>query len=101
METIPALFWMFIITALTLGLFLILFYIAMAIRESIDLIKETTLTVKESREILAEAKTVVSETKNIVTGVKSAVDSVIDPLKKLGAMFGFVSSMVPSAKNNK
>jgi hypothetical protein len=112
METIPPIFWMFIIFALALGVFLILFYIAMAVRESINLIRESTGVLHEVKDIAREAKTIIADIQSISSGFKGVVtkingiietvnDNIVGPIMAIGGFLSSVSNYVPGRKKKR
>lgn len=103
---------MFIITLLTVGVFMILFYIAMAVRESISLIKESTGVLHEVKDIAREAKVIIIDMKGVSGGIKGIVEKVsgtidtlnakiIAPILAIGGFLTTVSSFVTGGKNSK
>ena len=111
MTTIPPLFWMFIISILTLGVFLILVYIALAIRQSIDLIKEATNVLVEAKEIARESKVILSDVKALSESAKESVErinnmvritseKIIKPVKSIGNFINYLTSFLPFSLDN-
>jgi hypothetical protein len=111
MDSIPPLFWMFIITLLSVGFFMILFYVAMAVRESVNTLKESTGVLREVKDIVRETKTIVSDIQLItgsvrkgmekLTGVVDTINnSLVKPIKAIGQFFGFVTSFLPIGKDD-
>ncbi len=97
METIPAQYWMVIIGALSALLGLILYYVAMFLKESTKTVVEVRGVVKESKEVLQktnaivdDAGIIVSSFKEVSNGIQTSlsetVDSILTPLQKLGSV---------------
>lgn len=87
METIPPIFWMIIVSVLTVMVCLILYYIAM-------LIKETRTTVADSREVMKQATKTLQQVELIVSDVQSSIatirgtveevnQSILAPIRKI------------------
>ncbi len=76
MGSIPAIYWMVVIGVLT-GLFgLILYYIAMFVRESTGTMSEVKGTLSDSRKLIQASGKVVEEAHSIVAGVKGSIDNI-------------------------
>ncbi|MGI6443773.1 MAG: hypothetical protein ACOX06_02085 [Candidatus Dojkabacteria bacterium] len=91
METIPPLFWMFIITLLTGLLSFILYQIGMFI--------------KESRNTLKNVDSMVSDANSIVSTVKGTVeevnDAIIKPIRGIGAGMSAISGFLSGLRGDR
>lgn len=75
-NTIPALYWMIVIGVLS-GMFtLILYYIAMLIKEATNTLKEVKSTIQDSREIIRGTKKIVDDTSEIVSELKGSLGNI-------------------------
>jgi hypothetical protein len=98
METIPAWFWMIVIGGLSIMLGLILFYVAM-------LMRETMLTVQEARYFLIDFHDVLDTFKAVSQRIKKTVDvvgntvetisnTIMRPVNMLSGAFGKLQGVV-------
>ena len=74
METIPAWYWMVIVGALTALTCVILYYIAMLVKESTRTIVEVRETITDSRKIIQASTVMIEDAASIVAGVKGSVE---------------------------
>ena len=88
METIPATYWMVIIGVVTLMLCLVLYYIAMLIKESRDVVKDSRAIIKNADEIMKQTTLIVNDAQETIATVKGTIisinDSILLPIKKIG-----------------
>lgn len=96
MQEIPPWFWMIIISGLS-GLFgLILFYVAMLLKESMMTIREFRYMLVEVHDIIDSAKIAIEKGQRIIDMISSTVETISDSvLKPIAA----VSTFFLGAKN--
>ncbi|MBN2100902.1 hypothetical protein JW710_03340 [Candidatus Dojkabacteria bacterium] len=99
MSEIPAWYWMLIIAGLS-GMFgLILFYVAMLLRESMMTVREFRFMLMDMHDVMDTAKEIVQKSKKIVDTVSTTLDAIsetiLKPVAAIGALFnrikGFTS----------
>lgn len=88
METIPPIYWMIVVGILTALLAFILYEIGM-------FVKESRLTLKNVEGITSDTKSVVSTVK---TTVEEVNDTIIQPIKGIGATISAVNGFVAGLK---
>ena len=97
MESIPAQYWMVVIGAVTALICLILYYIAMFMKESSRTVVEVRETIRESRVLIRNSNRIVEEAGSIVSTARQSVnmlqgslnevnESLLSPVKKLGGV---------------
>ena len=95
---IPAIFWMVIISGLSVLLGLILYYFAMILREATNTMSEVTKTVQKSNLLLDDAAEVVSVAKTSAKKLEGTVDTmneaVLVPLKSIGSVLHTLSGFI-------
>lgn len=95
---IPALFWMVIITGLSVLLGMILYYLAMILKEARNTMGEVTKTVQKSNVLLDDAAEVVSVAKSSAKKLEGTVDevnqAVVQPLRTIGSALHAVSGFI-------
>lgn len=95
---IPAWFWMIIIAWLAVLLGLILYYIAMVMKETAGTIKETSEVVKSSNKLVTESTEILSDLKGTAkmlnTVMKEVSDSILPPIKKIGTLLNAVTTVL-------
>ncbi|MBP5204225.1 hypothetical protein J6Z48_01115 [bacterium] len=119
METIPAVFWMIVVLGVAIMLCLVLYHLAMLIKEAKNtviqtnkVIEETKVTVNRTNEILtdtkdivADAKDMVSDARDIVTTAKvtsNAVSTtVMEPVREIGSTLSAISSFISAIRGNR
>jgi hypothetical protein len=88
METIPPIYWMTILGVITLMLCLVLYYIAMLIKESRDVVRDSRAIIKNADEIMKQAVLIVNDAQETVSTVKATImsvnESILVPIKKIG-----------------
>ncbi|MEA3357221.1 MAG: hypothetical protein U9Q67_02205 [Patescibacteria group bacterium] len=80
MEEIPAAYWMIIITGLSGMLGLIMYYMAMLLKESMKSVRELRYMIVETHDILDAAKVAVEKSSRIVDMVSTTVETVSDSI---------------------
>ena len=89
-NSIPAEFWMVIVSALTLMLCLILYYFAMLLKEATATVAETRKTVATANSLLDEIAGAGADVKHTIKGVATTVDHVNNivrkPILRLGSI---------------
>lgn len=105
MDTIPPIFWMIIVSVVTVMVCLILYHVAM-------LIKETKTTVVDARGIMNQASKTLQQVDLIVNDVKSSVStirgtveevsqSIVAPIRKISNGILIASTFLGSLKKDK
>ncbi len=102
METIPAIYWMVIIGAITLMFCLVLYYIAMLIKESRDAVKDSRAIIKNADAITRQTALIVDDMQETITVLKGTVmsinESVLVPIKKIGSLITIVGDFLEGLK---
>jgi methyl-accepting chemotaxis protein len=98
MEGIPSWYWMTIITFLTALFGLILYYVAMLVKETTSTMSEVKVTIADSRKLIQNANQIVEDVQDTVSNVKGTIDqlneSILQPVKQVGDMVkGFLGSI--------
>ncbi len=97
-NTIPALFWMVIIFGLSVLLGLILYYLAMLLKDSRETVKEVTKTVSKSNKLLDEVDEVVVDAKESVKLFKETATeinkSIVMPVRSIGSVLYTISGFL-------
>lgn len=108
MDNIPSEFWMVMITVLTLMFALILYYVAMLLRETTFAVGDMRITIQRSNDILEHAEEIVKRAESIVHMVEVAAgqisENIVVPIVSLGAYIktanGFLSGFLGSSKKS-
>jgi DNA anti-recombination protein RmuC len=102
METIPAVYWMVIIGVVTLMLCLVLYYIAMLIKESRDAVKDSREIIKNADSIMKQTALIMDDVQDTVTTLKGTIisinDTVLVPIKKIGSTITIVGDFLEGLK---
>jgi hypothetical protein len=102
METIPATYWMVIIGAVTILFCLVLYYIAMLIKESRDAVKDSRSIIKNADAITRQTALIVDDVQDTVTMLKGTVtsinDTVLVPIKKIGSIVTILGDFLEGLK---
>jgi len=95
---IPAWFWMVVIAWLAALAGLILFYIAMVMKETASTIAETREVVKSSNKLVAESTEIVADLKDsaklLSTAMKDVSESILPPIKRIGVLLNSITSIL-------
>lgn len=105
MESIPSEYWMIVIGVLSALLGLILYYLAMFLKESTKTVVEVQGVVRESKEVLKKANTIadnagviVSSFREMSNGIQSSlsetVETILTPLQKLGSVISAIIDLL-------
>ncbi|MCA9376897.1 hypothetical protein H6763_02910 [Candidatus Nomurabacteria bacterium] len=101
---IPAVFWMVVISGLSILLGMILYYLAMILREATNTMSEVTKTVQKSNVLLDDAAEVVSVAKTSAKKLEETVDEVnkaiIVPVRSIGSVLHTVSGFIEGFRDN-
>ena len=93
---------MVIIGAVTLMFCLVLYYIAMLIKESRDAVKDSREIIKSADQITKQAALMVNDLQETVSTLKSTVmsinESVLIPIKKIGSAITIVGDFFEGLK---
>jgi len=109
METIPPVFWMILISFVTVFFCLILYYIAMLFKETSQTVAEVKGIVKESKGMIKNIEKILDESSEIVGAAKRTTlmiegtigevkDHIIEPVKKIGGVFSMISGFFDGFK---
>ncbi|HNZ70573.1 MAG TPA: hypothetical protein PKJ86_01005 [Candidatus Dojkabacteria bacterium] len=90
---IPALFWMFVIGALTILVCLILYYIAMVMKEAASTVAESRTLIKSSNEILVDAHETVNSVQSMLEDVRT---SIVNPIGRVGGLITSIADTIES-----
>ena len=105
METIPPIFWMIIVSVLTIMVCLILYYIAMLIKETRTTGVDARETMKQANKILTQAELIVNDIQSSVSTVRTTVEeinqSILAPIRRLAGGVLAVSSFIGGLKSKK
>ena len=98
METIPATYWMVIIGVVTFMICFVLYYIAMLIKESRDVVRDSRAIINNADEIMKQTTLIVNDAQEAVSTVKATIlsinDSILLPIKKIGNTITIVGDFV-------
>ena len=95
LETIPAIYWMIIISIPVAFLTFVLFELAMLIKDSRKLVLETKETINKANKILDDAQEIVTTTKSTVDEVRTTI---ITPIRSIGNVVSSVSGFINGLK---
>jgi methyl-accepting chemotaxis protein len=102
MSEIPAIFWMIIVSAITIMFSLVLYYLAMLIRESKDAVKDSREIIKNANKIMEQATLIVDDVQDMVSTVKGTVgkinEAILIPIKKIGSTISIVGDFFSGLK---
>lgn len=105
METIPPIFWMIIIVVGVGFGSLVLYEIAMLIKESKEAVRDSRTIIVESQKTVEKANNMLDEVQEIVINVKDTVSeissTIISPVRKIGGMLTVASSFVEGVTGKK
>ncbi|HVX93161.1 MAG TPA: hypothetical protein VHA74_03565 [Candidatus Dojkabacteria bacterium] len=94
METIPATFWMVIISALTALVCLILYYVAMLVKETTGTMVEVKNTIIDSRKLIQNSNAIVEDVRVSVDSIKGTVkevnQSILGPVKAIAKLMNSI-----------
>ncbi|MGI5897765.1 MAG: hypothetical protein ACOX6Q_01230 [Candidatus Dojkabacteria bacterium] len=90
METVPPIFWMIIVSILTIMLCVVLYYLAMLLKESRDTVSKTEPIIKD----LQTSITSITETLNEINTL------IIKPVRGIGAAISVVNGIITGIKKD-
>jgi hypothetical protein len=104
MSNIPPIYWMIIIGFITFMFGLVLYYLAMLIRESKDAVADSRKIIQNTEEILKQATLIVNDLQESVSVVKGTVlqinEAILVPIKKIGSTISVVGDFFTGLKKN-
>lgn len=109
MDTIPPVYWMVLISVVSVFICLILYYIAMLVKETTntmvevkEVVRETRDTITKTNKILDESTEVLASAKRTTLMIESSVSelnqSIVQPVKRIGSIISSVSNFVEGFK---
>lgn len=102
METIPSVYWMIIIGFVVFMICLVLYYLAMLIKETRDVVSDTRPLLKSTQQILDQSTVVVADVQKSVAMLKGTVeelnDAILIPIRKIGTTISMVSDFLTGLK---
>jgi Na+-transporting methylmalonyl-CoA/oxaloacetate decarboxylase gamma subunit len=105
METIPPIYWMIIIVIGVGFVCLVLYEIAMLIRESKEAVRDSRAVIVESQKTVEKANNMLDEVQSIVSTTKDTVaeisKSIISPVRKISSLLGVASSFVEGVQGKR
>lgn len=105
MDTIPPVFWMIIVSVLTVMTCLILYYIAMLIKETRTTVADARDTMKQATKMLQQAELIVSDVQASISTMRGTVEeinqSILAPIRKIAGGILTASAFLGSLKKSK
>jgi hypothetical protein len=102
MDTIPAEYWMVILTVLVGFICFVLYELAMLLRESKGAVSDSRRIMVEAESTLGKANALVDTATEIVNSVKGSVEDITDfvggPLRRIGSVLAVIGGFVGGAK---
>ena len=102
MDTIPSVYWMIIIGAVTFMVCLVLYYVAMLLRESKEAVTDGRSLVKDAQKTLQQADLIINDLQASITAVRGAIEeisqSILGPIRKIGAGISIASNFLNRKK---
>jgi len=102
METIPATYWMVIIGVVTFMVCLVLYYIAMLIKESRDVVRDSRSIIKNADAIMKQTTLIVDDVQDTVSVLKGTImsinETVLIPIRKIGTTVTIVGDFLDGLK---
>lgn len=94
MSEIPPIYWMIIIGFITLMFGLVLYYLAMLIRESKDAVADSRKLIQNTEEILKQTTLIVNDVQESISTLKGTVfqinEAILLPIRKIGNTISIV-----------
>ena len=104
MSEIPYIYWMIIVGIVTFMFSLVLYYLAMLIRESKDAIKDSREIIQNANKMMEQATLIVNDAQEIVSTLKGTVgevnEAILVPIKKVGSAISIVGDFLSGLKKN-
>lgn len=101
-EEIPAIFWMIVISCLSALFGMVLYYLAMSLKESNNTMKEVTITVQKTNKILDETDEILKETREVIEQTKMVVEEVnqtiVVPARSVGSVLTGIAGFFQGLK---
>ncbi len=102
MSEIPSIYWMIIIGVIVLMICLVLYYLAMLIKQSGEVVKETKPLLKNADEILKQTASMVNDAQEAVSVVKDTLiemnETVLIPVRKIGSAINVIGDFLKGLK---
>lgn len=102
MAEISPIYWMIIIGAVVLMFCFVLYYIAMLLKESRDVVRDSRAIIQNADEIMKQSLLIVSDVQESVSMLKGTVatinESVVAPIKRIGNIITMVGDFVDGLK---
>jgi len=104
MSEIPPIYWMIIIGFITFMFGLVLYYLAMLIRESKDAVADSRKIIQNTEEILKQATLIVNDVQESISTLKGTVlqinEAILLPIKKIGSTISMVGDFFAGIKKS-
>ncbi|MHC1716507.1 MAG: hypothetical protein AB9915_01245 [Candidatus Dojkabacteria bacterium] len=105
MSDIPSAYWMIIIGAVTLMICLVLYYVAMLLRESKDAVGDSRKIIQGLEDTMKQVDLILADVQSTISTVRGTIDEInkgiIQPIKNVGSAISAVSGFVSGIKKEK
>lgn len=105
MNTIPPIFWMIIVSVLTIMVCFILYYFAMLLRETKNTVADARDTMKQANKVLQQIEIIVNDVQCSIATIRGTVEeanqTIIAPIRKMAGGILVASSFLSNLRKNK
>lgn len=102
MSEIPAIYWMIVVGAVTVMFCLVLYYLAMLIKEGRDAVRDSREIIKNANKMMEQATVIVNDVQEVVSSVKRTVgqvnEAILIPIRKIGNTVSMVGDFLGGLK---
>ncbi len=104
MDTIPSIYWMIIIGAITFMICFVLYYVAMLLKESKEAVTDSRALLKDAQKTIKQVDLIINDVQSSISSVRSSIDEInqtlLIPIRKIGYGISVVSSFLGKKKEN-
>ena len=105
MDTIPSVFWMVIIAVIAIMICLVLYYVAMLLKETKDAVGDSRKLIQGLEPTMKQVDLIIADVQSTTSMLKGTVqdinEGIVMPIRNIGSAFSAMSGLVSGLRKGK